>query len=237
MKKPIAIIEMGTPPQVVVESVGAQSQWFIDALGWQPEEYIICRPEHNDSLPAKDEISCAVISGSWSMVTDGIDWSERVADWIRFSVDVQLPLLGVCYGHQLMAYALGGDVADNPKGPEQGMHSLSVTDQAGRADALLAGFPETFPAWLCHHQTVTRLPQGAEILLRSEWDEHQMLRYNDRTYSVQFHPEFSKLIMSACYLAENIDDPELHNSLLSSYEPELAHKILQRFTQIFSSEN
>jgi GMP synthase (glutamine-hydrolysing) len=234
MKKPIAIIEMGTSPEIVIKQVGPQSQWFIDALDWQPEQYRIYRPEWQDALPTKDEVSCVIISGSWSMVTEKLDWSERVAEWVRQAMDLQIPILGVCYGHQLMAYALGGKVIDNPKGAEQGMHLLSQGNTNTVTDPLLDGISSEFPAWLCHYQTVSQPPQGAEVLLKSEQDDHQMLRYNSRTYSVQFHPEFSRQTMAACYQAEDKLNSTLENELACCAEPEQALTILRRFTEIWS---
>lgn len=231
MIKPVAIIEMGTPPAVVIDRVGTQSQWFIDALGWKPEEYQIYRPEFNEALPTKEQVSCVVLSGSWSMVTEGITWSETVAEWIRTAIGQQIPMLGVCYGHQLMAYALGGEVKDNPKGAEQGIHHLSVSHSEALNDPFLQGFPGEFPAWLCHYQTVTKAPQGSDVLLKSELDDHQMIRYNPHTYSVQFHPEFSKLTMAACYECEDKLTQELSDVVAASQEPELALSILRRFTE------
>lgn len=70
-------------------------------------------------------LSAALLSGSWAMVTDRADWSERTAAWVRGAVADGLPLLGVCYGHQLMSYALGGNVGDNPAGWERGL--IAVT--------------------------------------------------------------------------------------------------------------
>lgn len=231
MVQPIGIIEMGTAPDIVLEKVGSQSQWFIDALELKPEEYRIYRPEQGEPLPQKDEISCVIVSGSWSMVTEALDWSERVAIWIRAAVEQEIPILGVCYGHQLMAYALGGTVQDNPKGAEQGLRTLCVVDDATINDPLLKGLDPKFPAWLCHHQTVSQPPPGAEILLSSEQDQHQMIRYNAKTYSVQFHPEFSRATMTACYAAEGKLTPQVKDELALCNEPSQALAVLRRFIE------
>jgi GMP synthase (glutamine-hydrolysing) len=230
MRKSIALIEMGTPPQAVLDRVGSQSQWFADVLGWHSNDYRIYRPEQGDALPTKHEASSAIISGSWSMVTEGLDWSERVAEWIRTAVADQLPLLGVCYGHQLMAHALGGAVDDNPNGLEQGLKPISIASLKEINDPLIHQLPLQFTAWLCHYQTVTRLPKGADVLLRSQLDDHQMIRYNPITYSVQFHPEFSKKTMAACCAAEGNNDPALLKAISSSIEPHWALTILERFS-------
>ena len=100
---PLALIQLEVPPAIVVERIGEQPRWFIDALDLQPDDYLIVRPHLGESLPQFDQISGAILSGSWAMVTDHAEWSERSAAWVRAAIDAELPLLGVCYGHQLMA--------------------------------------------------------------------------------------------------------------------------------------
>ncbi|MBN0903368.1 gamma-glutamyl-gamma-aminobutyrate hydrolase family protein, partial [Pseudomonas aeruginosa] len=114
----------------------------------------------DEPLPTPDNQTIAVLTGSWAMVTDRLAWSERTADWIRQAVAIDMPLFGVCYGHQLMAHALGGEVAYHPGGRESGSQTITLSPW-GVDDPLLSGLPATFPAHLSHLQTVTRLPEGA----------------------------------------------------------------------------
>lgn len=194
---PLALIQLETPPADVVARIGEQPRWFIEALGLQPDDYVIVRPHLGESLPQFDQIGGAILSGSWAMVTDHAEWSERSAAWVRAALEAQLPLLGVCYGHQLMAYALGGKVADNPNGWERGLLPV-VCDAAARRDNLLAALPERFSVWLSHRQSVLVPPPQAQVLAASEKDGCQILRYSPQALSVQFHPEFSRRIMRAC---------------------------------------
>ncbi|ORM64671.1 GMP synthase [Pantoea rodasii] len=199
---PLALIQLEVPPPQVVAQIGEQPVWFIDALQLQPDDYVIIRPHLGEELPAFDRISGAVLSGSWAMVTDHADWSERTAAWIRGALEAELPLLGVCYGHQLMAYALGGKVGDNPNGWERGLKTLTHT---ASDDPWLATLPGEFQAWLSHRQSVITPPSQAEVLARSELDGCQILRYSPQALSVQFHPEFTREIMTTC-LPAGIDD-------------------------------
>ncbi|AIR86595.1 glutamine amidotransferase [Pantoea sp. BL1] len=200
---PLALIQLEVPPPQVVAQIGEQPVWFIDALQLQPDDYVIVRPHLGEELPAFDRVSGAILSGSWAMVTDHADWSERTAAWIRGAMEAELPLLGVCYGHQLMAYALGGKVGDNPNGWERGLKTL--TQQAQR-DPWLATLPGEFQAWLSHRQSVISPPQHAVVLAQSELDGCQILRYSPQALSVQFHPEFTRDIMTACLPAGVCDD-------------------------------
>lgn len=74
------------------------------------------------------------------MVTERADWSERTAGWIRNAMDAELPLFGVCYGHQLMAHALGGRVDYLPGGREIGTLPIALTPQ-GANDPFSAKLP------------------------------------------------------------------------------------------------
>lgn len=195
---PVALIQLDVPPPRVSAQIGEQAQWFIDALALQPEDYLIVRPHLGESLPAFDQVSGAILSGSWAMVTDHLDWSERTAAWVRGAVEEALPLFGVCYGHQLIAYALGGEVADNPRGWERGLLEIELTSGTHFATPL----PARFPVWLSHRQSVVTAPQGAEVLACSQLEGCQILRYSPQALSVQFHPEFTQRIMHACLPAD-----------------------------------
>ena len=131
-----------------------------------------------------------IVTGSGAMVTDRLPWSERTAAWLGDAARAGTPLLGICYGHQLIAHALGGEVGDNPAGREMGTVQLEVVPDAD-GDALFAGLPDRFPAQATHLQSVLRMPEGATLLARSAGDACHAFRWGKATWGVQFHPEFS----------------------------------------------
>src|SRR5699024_87768 len=110
-----------------------------------------------EALPAMDSVRGAVISGSAAMVTDQRDWSERLAGWIRNAMDAALPLFGVCYGHQLMAHALGGHVGALPDGREMGTKDIEIL-APGVSDPLLTTTPARFAAHTTHVESVLEVP-------------------------------------------------------------------------------
>ncbi|WP_058910134.1 glutamine amidotransferase [Entomohabitans teleogrylli] len=230
---PLVIVQMGHPPHDVSRLVGEQPQWFQAALDTPARLQIVC-PFEGDALPAPGSFQAAVISGSWSMVTAREAWSERTAGWIRDVMDAGQPLLGICYGHQLMSDALGGEVDYHPRGSEVGQKAVTLNDE-GQADALLAGLPGQFDAFLSHEQSVLTPPDGAVVLGASQHDRHQIIRYSAHALSVQFHPEFSADIMRAIITSR----AEHHHQrgrdvgamLAGLNQTPDAHAILQRFVR------
>ena len=226
---PLAIIQLETPPEGVVASVGEQQHWFVAALDLQPDEYRVIRPDLGDALPDPASLAAAILTGSWAMVTDRAEWSERTAAWIRRAMDYQLPLLGVCYGHQLMSYALGGLVDNNPRGVERGQQKITTKPDC-ESDPLLSQLPSQFSAWLSHQQSVLQAPEGAQVLASSAMDECQIIRYSQQAISFQFHPEFTGTIMTACL--QNHQHDEATSSLLAHQsEPRWPLQLLQDFWQ------
>lgn len=232
--KPLLIIQMGLPPQDIIAQFGEQGRWMLEALGEDAPAALIVQPFLGEALPDPADVSGAVLTGSWNMVTDREPWSEATAQWVRQAMLAQLPLLGICYGHQLMAHALGGVVGYHPQGREVGHYEIELIAEAEH-DPLLVDLPARFTALLSHEQTVITPPPGARVLARSAHDPHQILRYSDRAVSVQFHPEFTVPLMRACITRraaqldeEGFDSAAMLQTLASTPE---AHQILLAFAQ------
>ncbi|VWB87501.1 glutamine amidotransferase class-I [Burkholderia lata] len=169
------------------------------------------------------------------MVTDRHAWSESTAQWIRDAMSIDMPLFGVCYGHQLMAHALGGHVDYHPAGFEGGCQTIHLLPESA-SDPLLKAWPANFAAHLTHAQTVIALPPGAQALAHSAHDPHQIVRYGPKAISTQFHPEFTPELSAACIrrradtLLNEGKDPELMvQSLQDTHD---AARLLKRFIEL-----
>jgi GMP synthase (glutamine-hydrolysing) len=195
--KPLLIIRTGRAPEVISARHGDFPRWFRLGLRLPAPHVRVIDVEQGDCLPDPGECAGAVITGSASMVTERLPWSERTAGWIRDAMDVDLPLLGVCYGHQLMSHALGGRVDYLPGGREMGTVSLTTATEHAGGDMLGSSLPGSFHAHATHEQSVMDLPAGAVALARSERDPHHLVRYGKHAISTQFHPEFSAEVMRA----------------------------------------
>jgi GMP synthase (glutamine-hydrolysing) len=147
-----------------------------------------------------------VITGSAANVTDEPFWLEDAVQWVRKALLAQIPLFGICFGHQLMAHALGGQVNYHPGGRESGSHPIRLTSE-GRRATVLTGAPPQFDVQLIHEQTVIEAPSEASVLACNDHDSFQILGYGERALSVQFHPEFDAATM-ATYL--DVMRPTLH---------------------------
>jgi GMP synthase (glutamine-hydrolysing) len=194
--KPVLIIRTGRAPDPIRARHGDFPHWFRLCAALSPAQVRVVDVVAGEELPAPVEVAGALITGSAAMVTERAAWSERTAGWIRNAMDAQLPLFGVCYGHQLMAHALGGRVDYLPGGREIGTLPLELT-AAARKDPLTAHLPASFRAHTTHEQSVLEAPPGAAVLVRSARDPHHLLRYGPHAVSVQFHPEFNADVMRA----------------------------------------
>lgn len=192
--KPVLIIQTGRAPQPIRGRHGDFPHWFRLGAKLPTHRLQIVEVSAGEPLPSVRDVAGAMITGSAAMVTERLPWSESAAGWIRDAMDVDLPLFGVCYGHQLMAYALGGQVDYLPGGREIGTQSVDLLDGAAQ-DALAGILPARFRAHTTHEQSVLERPRGAIALARSARDPHQLLRYGPNAVSTQFHPEFNAEIM------------------------------------------
>jgi len=188
-RAPFLILETGQPVASMRRHRGFP-HWIRVAAGLAADETVVVNVQAGEPLPTREGFAGTLVTGSGAMVTDRADWSERSADWLRDAAHAGMPLLGICYGHQLLAHALGGEVADHPAGREMGTIGLELHDGAAH-DPLFAGLPPAFPAQATHLQTVLRPPVGATVLARSEHDACHAFRWGERAWGLQFHPEFS----------------------------------------------
>lgn len=145
-----------------------------------------------DDLDAKlfDEVDALMIGGAGEYsAAENYSWMPALLDFIRYAYEVRFPTFGSCWGHQLIARALGGEVVHDSDLAEMGCHPVSLTG-AGQRDRLFGPFPKRFLANMGHHDRVTVLPPKAVELARSDTQPYQAFRIDGRPmYGTQFHSE------------------------------------------------
>jgi GMP synthase (glutamine-hydrolysing) len=164
-----------------------------------------------ESLPDSSGFAGLIVTGSASSVTERAPWILRTEEYLARAVQRQhaVPVLGICFGHQLLGQALGGMVERNPRGREMGTVKFEIVADDPILDASI-----TPPlAHATHVDSVTVLPKGARILASTALEPHAAVRFGERAWGVQFHPEFDEQVMTeyietrSALLAEEGRDP------------------------------
>jgi GMP synthase (glutamine-hydrolysing) len=185
----VLLVKCGSTAAEVRRVHGDYDRWFLRALAPTGAAVRVVEAHAGALLPARGgDAVAAVLTGSPLSVRDREPWMAETAAWVLEQADRGLPVLGVCFGHQLLAEAYGGAVARSPRGRELGTVSCALTPE-GLADPLFAGVPPAFDVAATHEDEVRRLPGGAVLLATNAWSRVQAFRMGPRVRAVQFHPE------------------------------------------------
>lgn len=202
MNKSIVIAVTGTPPEKAHRIYGSFSQWIEAPIG-DSGTFNVIDATQSASYPKIEAIAGVIITGSAAMVTNNEPWSVQLEGWVRELVSRQVPILGICYGHQLLAQALGGEVGFHPKGREIGTVPIKLTEHC-QHDALFSQSQPNFYANVTHAQSVLQLPPNSTLLANNNYEPIHAFRVGNNAWGVQFHPEFTANVMRF-YLFERFD--------------------------------
>jgi len=184
----LVIVQTGTAGKEIARGHGDYPDWFNRALG---AELPVVRAHLGDPLELPTGTRGVLVSGSPLSLTTPEPWMNDVAEELLRIGERGTPVLGVCFGHQMLGRAAGSNVVRNPKGREIGTVRVQLTP-SGRKDPLFRGWaPEdgAIEVQATHVDSLDPVPTGDELLASNEKCATQALRFSDAVASVQFHPE------------------------------------------------
>lgn len=187
--------------QLRPETEAADSEYaaFLDKGHLAPGDVHRIRLDQQPLPGALDlsDYSGVIVGGGPGCVSDAPETKDPVERRIEQAIlglmpeicGRDIPFLGCCYGIGILGHHLApGSVSKDRYGEPVGAVACTLTE-AGRADPLLAGIPDTFRAFVGHKEAVQALPPGCAHLVSSTPTPFQMLRFGRNVYATQFHPE------------------------------------------------
>lgn len=163
-------------------------------------------------------VDAYLITGSRHGVNDGFPWIAQLEACVRSLYDAQKKVIGICFGHQLIAKALGGRVIKSPKGWGVGMSQNKML----RIKEWMNPQPASFNLLVSHQDQVVDLPVGAEILASNDFCPYYMMQIGNHFLTIQGHPEFTKAYSRALMVSREdaLNEMEFAQGIKSLELPE-----------------
>lgn len=234
--RPLVVLVAGDPIDSVRKERGGYAALIRETVGsawsgtWSDVDL-----RHGALLPDPADVSGVIVTGSSASVTERAPWMLRAEEYLRVLTERSVHTFGICFGHQLLGQALGGEVTKNPRGREIGTVGFEIVVE----DELLDRASPPCFANATHVDVVARLPRDARVLGRTALDPHAVVRFSETAWGVQFHPEMDRAIVRE-YLekrrglleSEGIDQSAL---LASADEARAGASTLPTFAEIVSA--
>jgi len=184
----IGILQTGLCPDELVDEHGEYDKIFakfLDGFGFEFEGFRVVEGNFPSSVHAADGW---LVTGSKYGAYEDHAWITSLEDFLRTAYDKAVPIVGVCFGHQILAQALGGKVEKFAGGWSVGKQHYHLDGFNGGVDLM---------AW--HQDQVTELPPGAKAIGSSPFCQNAVLAYGKKALSMQPHPEYGEAFISGLF--------------------------------------
>jgi GMP synthase-like glutamine amidotransferase len=173
----IGILQTGLAPEALSEEMGDYPDMFARLLAGHGFHFVTYRVVEGECPDTVQECDGWLITGSKHGAFEDHPWIPPLEEFIRHAYWAHIPIVGICFGHQIVAQAMGGKVERY-----EGGWAVGATDYD------FAGKPMRLNAW--HRDQVTEVPAMAEVVASNDFCANAALLYGDRAFTVQAHPEF-----------------------------------------------
>ena len=186
----IGILQCDDVAQALRETHDNYSDMFITLFrAIEPDlTFTVWRCQDGDIPASTDAADAWLITGSKYGVNDGEPWIEALSEFVRSLHQEQRTIVGVCFGHQLVAHALGGAVRSHPGGWGVGVSHNQVQERA----PWMHPWKPDLNILVSHQDQVHQLPENSKVLASSEFCPFYMIQVDDNVLGIQGHPEFTK---------------------------------------------
>ena len=184
----IGILLVGRASEDLVEKYGTYAEMLIALINSDEKVFEFETFNILDSVFPKNHLECDgwIVTGSPHGVYEDHSWIPTVSQLINDIYNANMPIFGVCFGHQLIAQALGGHVEKSIKGWGLGLHTYKIDNSA----SYMGNLSEELTLNICHQDQVLEVPEGATIYARSQFCENAGFYIQDKVLTMQAHPEF-----------------------------------------------
>ncbi len=212
----LGILQAGHSADELRDVLGDYADLFKSMLGDFGFDFAVYDVVDNHFPSSPNDADAWLITGSKHGAYEDHKWIPPLEDLIREIDQQKLPLVGICFGHQIIAQALGGKV-----------EKFSGGWAVGHTEYTFKGQPVSLNAW--HQDQVVQLPQGAKVLGSNAHCQNAMISYGDHIFTVQAHPEFSAAVVDglATYRSATVP-PELVETARSKMDQPLSNALLAK---------
>ena len=184
----IGILLVGRASEDLVDKYGTYAEMLINLINSDEKLFEFKTFNILDGIFPLNHNDCDgwIVTGSPHGVYEEHSWIPIVSQLIKDIYDNKLPIFGVCFGHQLIAQALGGNVEKSTKGWGLGLHTYQINNKTNYMDSLSSEVTLN----ICHQDQVLSPPNGATVYAKSDFCENAGFYIKDKVLTMQAHPEF-----------------------------------------------